>query len=62
MTAKQEEQIQTAIRIPKSLLRRIDRLAEHMSKEGMLITRADVHRIAIFDGVAGLEAKSKKKQ
>lgn len=61
MAEKQEEQVQTAIRLPKSLLSRIDKLAENMSKTNIsVVTRSDVHRHALEQGVAGLEGKKKK--
>ncbi len=62
MSGKQEHQTQTAIRVPDSLLERIDKIAERMSKaSGIHTTRADVHRLALENGVAGLEAKAKKR-
>lgn len=56
MNDKRAEQIQTAIRLPKSLLKRIDRLAGIMSRPGLGdVTRAEVHRLAVFQGVERLE-------
>jgi predicted DNA-binding protein len=55
VTVKQETQTQTAIRLPDSLLARIDKLAERMAPSGMTFTRADVHRIALTSGVEQLE-------
>jgi predicted DNA-binding protein len=57
MTDKKETQIQTAIRLPASLLKRIDRLAENMSKTGIRITRAEALRLAAATGVSALETK-----
>jgi len=60
---KQEEQIQTAIRLPKSILKRIDRLAENMSQPGLnSITRAEAHRFALLEGLVKLEAEKGKKR
>jgi predicted DNA-binding protein len=56
-----EEQIQTAIRIPRSWLERFDKLAEQQSNPGMQISRADVHRQAIHRGLFELEKKKSKK-
>lgn len=57
---KQEEQIQTAIRLPKSLVKRFDKLAESMSKKmGTRITRSDIHRMAALDGITRLEKADK---
>jgi predicted DNA-binding protein len=61
MTDKEETQIQTAIRIPESLLERIDKVAERMSQPGTQITRADVHRQAIYGGLEVLEKELKKR-
>jgi hypothetical protein len=61
VNAKQESQVQTAIRLPESLLARIDKLVERMSKDGIPVTRAEVHRLAVFRGVAELEADKKKR-
>jgi predicted DNA-binding protein len=60
MTEKHEPQIQTAIRISESLLKRIDKLAERLSKGGFPFTRADVHRRAVELGMAQLEQGEKK--
>jgi predicted DNA-binding protein len=59
---KQEDQIQTAIRLPESLYARLDKLAEHLSQPGMRITRAMVLRMATFRGVEQLEAEQKKRK
>jgi Arc/MetJ-type ribon-helix-helix transcriptional regulator len=54
---KQETQIQTAVRLPESLLKRIDELVKSMSQSqpGMHVTRTDAMRHALFLGVAQLE-------
>jgi predicted DNA-binding protein len=62
MGDKQEEnQVQTAIRVPESVLERFDRLADQMSVLGTKITRADVHRQAVYRGLAELEKENKKR-
>ncbi len=61
MTDKQEEQVQTAIRVPESMLGRLDRLAEKMSQPGLRVTRSEAHRLALYRGLALLEAESKKR-
>jgi len=55
-----QESIQAAIRIPDSLLERIDKLAERISKDSFPLTRADVHRRALEMGMAQLEQGEKK--
>ena len=61
MTEKHEEQIQTAVRLPKSLLKRLDKIAERMSKEGIsTVTRSHVHRFALEEGLDKIE-KAKKR-
>jgi predicted transcriptional regulator len=60
--AEEQDHIQTAIRLPKSLLARIDKLATAMAKEGIgTVTRSDVHRHALEQGIAKLETGRKKK-
>lgn len=60
--AKQEGQVQTAIRLSPALLARLDKLAERMSEPGMPVTRAEVLRLAAFRGVEQLEAEKGKKR
>jgi predicted DNA-binding protein len=60
VNTKQERQTQTAIRLPDSLLERIDKIAERMSKStGIRTTRSDVHRLAVEQGVNKLEQGEK---
>jgi predicted DNA-binding protein len=62
MTDKQEEnEIQTAIRIPKSVLDRFDKLAQQMSVLGTRLTRADIHRQSVYRGLVELEKENKKR-
>ena len=61
MPAKNERTTQTAVRLPDSLLARIDKIAENMSPLGVHVTRAEVIRRTIFLGTDQLEAKSKKR-
>ncbi len=61
MNDKQEQRVQTAIRLPESLLKRLDKLAERMSRPGLTITRAEVLRLAALKGVERLEAEKKKR-
>ena len=61
MADKEENEVQTAIRIPKSLIGRLDKLAEQMSVLGTQLTHADIHRQAIYRGVAELEKEAKKR-
>jgi predicted DNA-binding protein len=59
MNDKTEVQVQTAIRLPRSLLTRLDKMAERMSRPGMPVTRAEVLRLAAHKGVDLLEAELK---
>jgi predicted DNA-binding protein len=59
MKDKPGAQIQTAIRLPESLLDRLDRIAARMSKPERRVTRAEVLRMAAFHGVAQLEAEKR---
>ena len=60
MTEKQEQQIQTAIRLPESFLTRLDKLAERMSQPGLKITRAEALRLSAYRGIGELEAENKE--
>lgn len=58
---KEAPQVQTALRLPEGLLDRIDALAKRMSQPGMVVTRAEILRVATFKGVELLEAEAEKK-
>jgi predicted DNA-binding protein len=58
---KQDQQVQTAIRLPESVLSRADKLAERLSQPGMTVTRTEVLRLALHKGLAELESERKKK-
>lgn len=60
--SKEETSIQTGIRLPESLLDRIDKIAETLSSPGVEVTRSDVHRKALFLGVEQLESARKPKK
>jgi predicted DNA-binding protein len=61
VTEQQEEQIQTALRLPKSVMKRLDKLAELMSDPGMPVKRTEVLRRSVFMGLERLEAEQKKR-
>ena len=52
---KEENEIQTAIRLPGLVLKRFDKLAGQLSVPGTKVTRADVHRQVIYRGLDKLE-------
>lgn len=60
MAEKQEEQIQTAVRLPKSLLKRLDKLAKSESTNLRTVTRSHMHRFALEEGLDKIE-KAKKR-
>lgn len=62
MNDKQDQQVQTAIRLPESVLDRADKVAERMSRPGFRVTRADVLRLATHQGLDQLEAEGKSKR
>ena len=62
MTEQQEEQIQTALRLPKSVMERLDKLAELMSDPGMPVKRTEVLRRTVFMGLAQLEAEAMRRR
>jgi predicted transcriptional regulator len=62
VTEKTDPQTQTAIRLPDSLLARLDKLAERMSEPGMRVTRTEVLRLAVFRGASELEAEKGRKR
>lgn len=59
MNDKQE--IQMAIRFSKTFVKRLDRLAERMSKTGIRATPTEVLRLAAVLGVETLEVKNKQR-
>jgi|HubBroStandDraft_5_1064220.scaffolds.fasta_scaffold59364_4 hypothetical protein len=59
--ADQEEQVQTAIRVPKSWLERLDRIAEERTRADLRLLRADAFRMAMLAGIEVLEANGKKR-
>lgn len=61
MNDKKEQRVQTAIRFPKALLERADKLAARMTQPGMNVMRADVLRMAAFRGIELLEAEGGKR-
>lgn len=61
MNDKQEQQVQIAIRLPESELERADKLAGRMSRPGLRLTRADVLRLAFYQGMDQLESEGKKR-
>jgi hypothetical protein len=58
MNAKPEKQIQYGIRLLESVLDRSDKIAEHMSRPGIMqVTRADVIRLAVSRGLEQIESE-----
>lgn len=63
MTDKPERQFQTAIRLPKMLIERFDKLAKRMTQPGgMPVTRSEVLRRAAFLGLEQLESEKVKRR
>ena len=56
-----EAQVQTGIRLPQTLVDRVDRIAASMSRPGLTLTRSDVLRMAVHKGVDQLEAEREKR-
>ena len=61
MAGKQEEHEQTAVRLPKSWLERLDKIADRMSRPGVRVTRTAALRDALHHGIEVLEAEGKKR-
>ena len=59
MNSKQEQRIQTAIRLPQSSLKLADKIAERMSRGAFPVTRAEVLRAAVVEGLKKLESKKR---
>lgn len=55
------EMIQTVVRLSKSFIKRLDKLAEQMSQPGLRVTRTGLLRYAVNVGVAKFEAELKKR-
>ena len=61
MSTEKESTIQTAVRVPESLLEELDRLADNLSQPGMKVTRTEVLRLALYRGVEQLKREGKKR-
>ena len=59
MNDKQEQRVQTAIRLPESSLKLADKIADRMSRPGFNVTRAEVLRAAVAEGLKTLERKKR---
>jgi len=59
MSGKQEQRVQTAIRLPQSSLDLADKIAERMSRGGFPVTRSEVLRVAVVEGLKKLESKKR---
>lgn len=60
MAEKQEEQIQTAVKLPSSLMKRLDKIAQGMSQPGLNpVTRTEVIRLFIVQGAERIEQKKR---
>lgn len=57
-----EKTIQTAFRLPESLIKELDELATEMSTREMTYTRADVLRMAASRGLEELKSNRRKKR
>jgi predicted DNA-binding protein len=58
-----ENQTQTAIRLPDSLLERIDKIAERMSQPGLNpVTRAEVIRLFVMQGADRADAERERRR
>jgi predicted DNA-binding protein len=62
VTDKREHHTQTAIRVPDSWLERIDKLADRLSRPGVLVTRTAAMRDALYRGIEVMEAEGKKQR
>lgn len=60
MKAK-KPQVQTAIRLPESILKSLDKIAADLSTPSTPVTRAGVIRTATFEHVERYEASRKKR-
>jgi predicted DNA-binding protein len=58
---KPDPQVQTAIRLPESLLARLDKLAMRLSRPGAPATRSSMLRLATEYGVERIEMETKKR-
>ena len=59
MNDKQEQRIQTAIRLPESSLKLADKIADRLSRGGVAVTRAGVLRAAVIEGLKKLDSKKR---
>jgi len=56
-----EEMVQTAVKLRKSWLTRIDKIAERMSTPSVDFTRTDAMRTALHEWIVKMEADGKKR-
>jgi predicted transcriptional regulator len=63
MSTDREQTVQTAVRVPESLLDRLDKIAERLRHQqpGIAFTRTEVLRLALNRGVELLENEGKKR-
>lgn len=59
MSKEQETHTPTGVRLPDSLLERMDKLLERMSRPGMRLTRTDALRMAAFEWVEREEGRKR---
>ncbi len=62
MSEKQDQYVQTAVKLRQSSLDRADKLAERMTQPGLDLTRTDLIRMALHRGFDVLEAELKAKR
>jgi hypothetical protein len=62
VTSKEENLIQTAVRVSEAALECADRLAEAMSQPGLRLTRTDILRMAIYRGIDQLDTEHRRKK
>lgn len=60
--SNEENDIQYAVRVPGSWLERLDKIAEHLSRPGIRVSRAEALRACAIHGIEHFEAEGKKKR
>lgn len=55
-----QEKSQLAIRLEAELIKRLDAVAERLSRPGLTVTRTDAVRVALLTGLEAIEREGKR--
>lgn len=55
------ERIQLAVRLDRTIIRRLELLTSRFARPGLVITRTDVLRMALLEGLTTMEEREKQR-